>query len=207
MEVESNKSQMGSNRVAVFNEKKSPGGTDFRIKLDVVQRTFFASCWYLGTRESLAMWNAYSNKDSVAIKFNPGDLCQKILQESARLEHDDFTRMVHGKVEYFKLSPFDTTDMTIRNCGHRFRGFLKDESYKHEEEFRFLVFQSDLEKRYEYFEFPFQPLKKSDFEIITHPFMEDWKHNNIFQSLKNKGLERRLTRSAIPTRKGVFEVP
>jgi hypothetical protein len=187
--------------------KKASDPNDFRAKLDQVQRTFFASCWYCGTRESLAMWDAYSNNDSVAIKFNPTDLCQRMISLSSEIDHDDFTMMVHGKVDYFKITPFEPGDKTLRNCGHRFKGFLKDVSYKHEEEFRFLVFQSGEKKKYDYFEFPFGPLDECSFSIITHPSMEPWKYNNIYKILENKALEDRLARSDIPTRKVLFDIP
>jgi hypothetical protein len=179
----------------------------FQSNLEEIQKTYFASCWYLGVRESLAMWDTYSNKDSVALKFNPQQLCDTIINSCTKTDNPDFDIMVHGKVEYFKVSPFDANDMSIKNCGHRFKGFLKDLSYKHEEEFRFLLMQNNDEKTYSFFELSLDNLKNQDFQIITHPYMEPWKHSNIANILKMSGLEHKLVKSQIPTRQKVFDTP
>lgn len=179
----------------------------FKSGLEEIQQTYFASCWYLGVRESLAMWDTYSNKDSVAIKFNPADLCDTILASVKELENSDFDLMIHGKVEYFKISPFDPDDQSLKNACHRFKGFLKDLSYKHEEEFRFMVVQNNNKKKFSFFELSLKNLEKLDFCIVTHPYMEPWKYDNIYNILKTKGLEKKLIKSEIPTRRQVFDTP
>jgi hypothetical protein len=177
----------------------------FKSKLEEIQKTYFASCWYLGVRESLAMWDTYSNKDSVALKFKPNDLCESIITSCKKTGSEDFDTMIHGKVEYFKISPFDESDDSLRNCRHRFKGFLKDLSYKHEEEFRFLTIQNNYDKTYDFFELSLPNLQELDFYIVTHPYMEPWKHNNIFNILKSKGIEHKLKKSEVPTRRQVFD--
>lgn len=188
-------------------EEKQEIKERFKSNLEEVQKSYFASCWYLGVRESLAMWDTYSNKDSVAIKFNPSELCKNIIDSCARLESEDFDLMMHGKVEYFKISPYDPNDEGLKNCEHRFKGFLKDLSYKHEEEFRFLVKQVSDNKTFNFFELSLTNLEKMNFCILTHPYMEPWKYNNIYNILKAKGLEDKLMRSEIPTRRQVFDTP
>ncbi|MCW3112114.1 MAG: hypothetical protein JWR18_510 [Segetibacter sp.] len=188
-------------------EEKEEIKERFKSGLEEIQKTYFASCWYLGVRESLAMWDTYSNKDSVAMKFNPKELCNTIIDSCRRFDSKDFDLMVHGKVEYFKVSPFDPKDEGLKKAGHRFKGFLKDLSYKHEEEFRFLAVQNNNEKTYSFFELSLDNLQDLDFRIVTHPYMEPWKHNNIYNILKTKGLESKLTRSEIPTRRQVFDTP
>jgi hypothetical protein len=190
-----------------LEEEKVELKEQFKSKLEEIQKTYFASCWFLGVRESLAMWDAYSNKDSVAIKFNPQDLCTCIIDSCEKLDNPDFDLMVHGKVEYFKISPFDPNDEGLRNCGHKYKGFLKDLSYKHEEEFRFLVMQNNNDKTYNFFELSLKNLKDLNFSIVTHPQMEPWKYANIATILKSKGLEHMLTKSEIPTRREVFDTP
>jgi hypothetical protein len=190
-----------------LHEEKVEIKERFKSRLEEIQKRYFASCWYLGVRESLAMWDTYSNKDSVAIKFNPDDLCKCIVDSGAALENEDFKIMVHGKVEYFKISPYDSNDESIKNCGHKFKGFLKDLSYKHEEEFRFLVIQNHNGKTYNFFELSLNNLQNIDFSIVTHPHMEPWKHTNILEFLKTKGLEHKLVKSEIPTRREVFDTP
>jgi hypothetical protein len=177
----------------------------YRTYLERVQQRLFASCWFLGIRESLAMWESYSNDDSVALRFRPHDLCNIMISRFSTIVEKDFTVMVHGKVEYFKLAPFDPNDVSLKNSGHKYTGFLKDLSYKHEEEFRFLLMQAHQKKQYCYFEFSPGTLKELNFDIIAHPYMEEWKFRNIFNILKNTGLENKLVKSEIPTRRQIFE--
>jgi len=191
------------NKVLQDDEKKE-GYRDF---LEKVQQRLFASCWFLGDRESLAMWETYSTSDSVALRFKPNLLCDLMIKRFTETQEEDFNVMVHGKVEYFKLSPFDANDTDLKNCSHKFTGFLKDLSYKHEEEFRFLLIQHNQKKHYEFYEFSPGSLKDLDFTIITHPYMEDWKFKNIYNILKNNGLEDKLVKSAILTRKQIFDTP
>jgi hypothetical protein len=153
------------------------------------------------------MWDTYSNKDSVALKFKPHDLCKTIIESCRRNDAGPFDIMIHGKVEYFKISPFDASDNSLKNCSHRFKGFLKDLSYGHEEEFRFLTIQNNNDKTYSFFELSLMNIQKLDFYIVTHPYMEDWKYDNIFKILKSKGLEHKLVKSEIPTRRQVFDTP
>jgi hypothetical protein len=194
------------------DDHQNPQGTQngeehpFSNYLRKVQRKLFASCWFLGNRESLAMWETYSNRDSVALRFKPQHLCDLMSNSFAALDMPDFEAMVHGKVEYFKLSPFDVADTSLKNCGHKYSGFAKDLSYKHEEEFRFLLIQNKETDHHEFYEFSPGPISQLDFDIITHPYMEDWKFNNICLVLKNKAMEEKLVRSQIPTRKQVFPV-
>lgn len=190
-----------------ITEEKADIKEKFKSGLEEIQKTFFASCWYLGVRESLAMWDTYSNKNSVAIKFKPKELCNAIIDACKNADAKDFNLMVHGKVEYFKISPFDPNDEGLKNAGHRFKGFLKDLSYKHEEEFRFIVTQNNNDKTYSFFELSLPNIHEFDFHIVTHPYMEPWKHNNICNILKWKGLENKLMKSEIPTREQVFDMP
>ena len=37
--------------------------------MTTTQKTQYASCWFLGDRESNAMWKLYSQKDGVVLKF------------------------------------------------------------------------------------------------------------------------------------------
>lgn len=190
------------NKVLQDDDKKQ----HYRNYLEKVQSKLFASCWFLGVRESLAMWETYSNNDSVALRFKPNDLCHTMITRFSNVVEKDFAVMSHGKVEYFKLSPFDANDESLKNSQHKFSGFIKDLSYKHEEEFRFLLIQENVEKQYEFYEFSPGPLAELQFDIITHPYMESWKFNNISNILKNNGLQDKLMKSEIPTRRQIFEI-
>ena len=39
----------------------------YDIKITELQRSQFVNCWFKSSRESVGMWNLYSNSDSVAI--------------------------------------------------------------------------------------------------------------------------------------------
>ncbi|WP_207493559.1 hypothetical protein [Aridibaculum aurantiacum] len=169
--------------------------------LQEVQQTLFASCWFLGVRESQAMWETYSNSDSVALRFKPHHLCDVMINNFRNIEDSEFEAMVHGPVEYYKISPFDPADEGLKNCGHKYTGFLKDISYKHEEEFRFLLMRTEDTRHCEFFEFCPGALKDLEFDVISHPNMQGWKYNNIYNILETKGLEDRLLKSQVPTRR------
>jgi hypothetical protein len=137
------------------------------------QKNLFACCWYMGEKESVAMWNLYSNADSVAIRFDANQLIG-ILAEIAKKEDKHFTRMQYGSVEYADLAATENLDSCI--------GFLKDDSFSHEQEFRFMAERNADDDTVEY-ELNIGDLKKIDFTIISHPKMEEWKIRNILNVL------------------------
>jgi hypothetical protein len=160
------------------------------------QQLIYASCWFLGDSESMAMWETHSNPDSVALKFNARQLIDLILCNAENLQSEVFTELTYGKVDYIKL--FELTNKELEKYNHEFIGFLKDKSYKHEEEFRFIVTQAaELKKEFRGFDLPSGSLRELEFEIITHPRMESWKHENLQKVLKNFSVEKKLRRSQV----------
>ena len=160
------------------------------------QQLMYASCWFLGDSESMAMWETHSNPDSVALRFNARLLIDLILRNAEQLQSDDFTELTYGKVDYVKL--FQLNNVELEKYNHEFIGFLKDKSYKHEEEFRFIITPSSgLNKEFRGFDLPAGSLREIDFQIITHPRMESWKHENLQAVLRNFSLENKLRRSQV----------
>ena len=93
---------------------------------------------------------------------------------------------------------FELSKDELEKFNHEFVGFFKDKSYKHEEEFRFIVTQSpDLQKELRGFDLPVGALREIGFEIVTHPKMETWKHKNLLKVLANFSLEKKLKRSQV----------
>ncbi len=168
-------------------------------KLQHIQQYMYASCWFLGDNESMAMWETHSNPDSVAINFPASELTQLITRRAKKLKSEQFPTLCYGKVDYLKMMPFD--EGAMRKRAHQIIGFLKDKSYKHEEEFRFIVIQKGQDQPLRGFDLPIGPLSKLPFEIITHPDMEDWKFENLSAVLKNFKMEKKLRKSDIVTRK------
>jgi hypothetical protein len=69
------------------------------------QRTQYASCWYLSSRESRAMWDLYSDLGSVAIRFEAKYLIQ-LLKDQAKIETNrNYSYMTIGNVVYSELYP------------------------------------------------------------------------------------------------------
>jgi hypothetical protein len=165
-----------------------------------LQQHVYASCWFLGDTESMAMWETHSNPDSVALEFKANHLVKLVLTEAKKLKSGKFPALFHGKVDYIKISQVDRRN--LRKANQQVIGFFKDKSYKHEEEFRFIVTQSKNERRtFRGFDLPLGSLREVDFNIITHPEMETWKHDNLKTVLGNFVLQEKLLRSAIIKRK------
>ena len=55
-------------------KKLSKEMQDRITNIKAIQRSSFVSCWFLGKRESMAMWNLYSNTDGVAVKVSAASL-------------------------------------------------------------------------------------------------------------------------------------
>jgi hypothetical protein len=139
------------------------------------QKNLFACCWYMGEKESVAMWNLYSNADSVAIRFKATQLIE-LLSSMAERDDQHFAEMQYGTVEYADLA---TTGKALQpGCV----GFLKDDSFRHEQEFRFMAQRNAEDDVLEY-EVCIGDLKKIDFAVISHPKMEEWKIRNILNVL------------------------
>lgn len=178
-------------------EGEQPAEQKFNHRdLQEQQQLMYASCWFLGDSESMAMWETHSNPDSVALQFNARSLIDLILRNAENFQSDDFTELTYGKVDYTKL--FQLNNQEFEKHNHEFVGFLKDKSYKHEEEFRFIVTQSaELKKEFRGFDLPAGSLRELDFYIFTHPKMESWKHKNLHKVLQSFSLEKKLKRSQV----------
>jgi hypothetical protein len=161
---------------------------ELATKYQELQKNLFACCWYMGNKESVAMWNLYSNRDSVAIRFDARELID-IIHKTA-MEDDDNSEMQYGCVEYADLSGID--DLLNKNC----IGFLKDDSFMHEQEFRFLTEKIFNDDALEY-ELHLGDLKKVDFTILSHPKMEEWKIRNILHVLSCYDLSEKFQPSEL----------
>jgi hypothetical protein len=149
--------------------------TDLAKQYSQQQENLFACCWYRGEKESVAMWNLYSNADSVAIRFNAHKLIE-LIESIANKGDQHFDKMQYGNVEYADLSAEGN------NINDDSIGFIKDVSFSHEQEFRFMAERKAKDDAFEY-ELCLGDLKKIDFSIIAHPKMEEWKIRNILNVL------------------------
>ena len=163
------------------------------------QKGRFACCWYMGKKESVAMWNLYSNSDSVAIRF-PANLLIDIVRESASREDQHFKKLQYGVVEYADLS--SANHPVDENC----TGFLKDDSFRHEQEFRFMAERKTDDDELGY-ELCLGDLKQIDFRIISHPKMEEWKIRNILNVLSCYDLSEKFLPSALALKNNFSQSP
>ncbi len=162
------------------------------------QQTQFASCWFLGDRESLAMWKLYSRKEGVAIKFKARQLIDTLVTAARNYTSSAFHIMYLGQVAYKNIWPFDP----LENFDGQFNGLNKDRSYLHENEFRFVSVVPITEKaKHNNFTLPIGELNTFDFKIITNPFMEKYEMENLKTLLGKYELENYLIPSRMEIRK------
>ena len=164
------------------------------------QQTQFASSWIRSNRESMAMWNIYSNADSVALKINGRaliDYLEKNLELNAHLMPKN--KFLTGNISYFRLNPLDRFENPKLGP---YSAFKKDVCYSFENEYRLLIV-TPIGKAKENPERLGLPITKNLFELITvvyHPQMEPWKKANIanvcevfgFKKPENAATEIRL---------------
>jgi hypothetical protein len=168
------------------------------IKLS--QTTRFANCWFYGKKESIAMWDLYSNSDSIVIRYKPEELINIIKISAEAYIHCNFKKFMYGKVEYIDIWPFKPypTD----DVGIKYTAYKKDKSYEHEKEFRFIAgVPISAAGIYDKFELPLGDIEKDNFKIIANPKMEEWKFNNLKKILKNYSLSDKLEKSSIKIKK------
>ncbi len=161
------------------------------------QQAQFANCWFLGNKESIAMWKLYSQKDGVAIKFNARQLTDTIIATAESYTNTDFSYLLYGPVKYKNIWPFDLHE----TFNDKFNALKKDKSYAHENEFRFIVVVPD-DKRgvHQNFVLPIGELASYDLEIVTNPYMAKWEIENLKKLLEKFGLEKKLTSSKMEIR-------
>lgn len=168
----------------VKRNKKESGRKE--LPLATRQKKYFLSCWLIHHRESVAMWNSYSDSDGIALKIDASKLINAITQESfVQNDIEKMKTLYHGGIVYKDF--FDPKHRMQFKEEIDIIGFQKDESFAHEKEYRFLIKQ-DLHN-YKNDEVAFVKLKlenfkKLKFDLVFHPKMESWKKENIKSVLK-----------------------
>lgn len=161
------------------------------------QKSQYASCWFSSSFESLAMWNIYSNRTGLALKFPTSQLIDKVETSGRNIVDETFKKMYFGSVEYLRLSPFNFEE----KFNKKFNGLKKDVSYSYENEFRFVVC-ADLprDNNPESFKLEIQGLGELDFDIVVSPYISNWQFEVIKKLLKFYSLDERLKKSVIQVR-------
>lgn len=182
------------NKYLLQGETKIFGRID---KILQIQSTHYVSCWFYEQRESMAMWNLYSNPDGVALKISFGKL-KKYLKPNPNetIIKDYFC----GKVDYQDFrnqNPYSNNGLSkLGKVSLR-----KDVSFSHEKEIRFVI-KTDVAKNNLKLGIESQQinLKELDIKIVCHPKMPEWKKENIRQLLKGIKLLNSFSESEIKLR-------
>jgi hypothetical protein len=161
------------------------------------QEKNYSSCWYLNNYESVAMWQLYSNPDSVAIRIAYSDLSNEILNKNFKLPEFDYAGIKLGCVKYYNFSDIGEIVTILNN--NNVQGFVKDLSFQHEQEFRIILRTQENERlRTERINMirkandsrirgidpkviymDFDNFTKMNFEIIFHPQACPWHMESI----------------------------
>lgn len=151
------------------------------LQIDVRQKRIFASCWFSGARESVAMWNLYASERGVAVRIRVGDLLGAFNSDNLIFDTpDDIGAIYHGRVAYKNF--FDYGDIERFKDETRVIGFQKDLSFEHEKEYRFLVRQRYGDQSDDFLPFVqigLDNFSALPFEILSHPRMAPWQRVNI----------------------------
>lgn len=166
-------------------------GTNKHIKNQVRQYT---NCWFLCERESMAMWNLYSNEDSVAVKIDFQIAKNQFTEAFQELvaENGNRIEVVGGQVKYLNLNPFD---LKTEKQNLEYSAMKKDTSYSHEKEYRFLIYTNPLDNQPFSFEVPIN-IDKLQLTIVTHPRMSNWKFKNLENLIKLSKVKVDLVKSS-----------
>jgi hypothetical protein len=184
-------------------------------EISKTQEFNFANCWVISKShsESVAMWNLYSQPNSVAIKIKYKDF-KSLLQKNG-LNPTTTTResdIICSPVRYIDFQNSNQEQQKIK--GIRDSVFFKDISFKHEAEFRIIIREQPYEKppikyrppvpkrviEYKYNEKVNYPginmelinFDDYPFEVIHHPKSQDWAKENVAKILGLSNLDLKL---------------
>lgn len=114
-----------------------------RIKyLNTIQSDFFANCFYSSNSESEAMWNVYGVNIGAAIQFDFNQIFEIISNYSENVIKDSFN-LIYGYLDYELFLDYQVL-FNINNGKYVFNPFLKNETHRYEQEYRFIFKKSGL---------------------------------------------------------------
>ena len=129
----------------------------------------------------MAMWDLYSNKESVAICIEGRNLIE-YFKNQIQLNPNSYKNHLFycGEVCYLPINPFD---FFADKKPPDYSAFVKDKSYEHESEYRFLIVSpGNMDDRNpNSIELDLTMNLFDKIRIFTHPKMEDWKFRNLVE--------------------------
>lgn len=165
-----------------------------------IQRFNFASCWVIGKKqtESVAMWNLYSDPKSIAIRIKYSDFKNNLLENGYRTDGVE-KELICSSVNYIDFQ--DSSKISELKFNLTDSVFLKDISFKHENEFRIVAKETprkiphiqyktyisnchienlhNSNHNYSGINVELENFENYNFEIVHHPKSTDWTKKNI----------------------------
>ena len=149
-------------------------------EIEASQKSQFVDCWVKRDRESMAMWDLYSNPESLAIFIN-GKNFIKNLQDLIKTQEEILPKHYFfvGSIFYDKINPpayFDKIDKP-----NRLNSFKKDICFSHEEEYRLVISSPKdmIEENPTFHKLNLYDTFLEDIVIVCHPKMQKWQFKNI----------------------------
>jgi hypothetical protein len=182
------------------NRKVSPELRKRINTINGIQKSSYVSCWFQSSRESMAMWNLYSNPDGVAIRISAQTLITQVREASEIMDSKGISSIYCGKVFYqdFKLIDLEEGNEEMRLSKVAFR---KDKSYDHENEFRFVIRTNSTMEEKPFIPLELEKLYEIRITVICHPLMDEWKKENVAYLLEAHGMNYRIKESEITLRR------
>ncbi len=162
------------------------------------QKRYFATCWFSGIRESVGMWNLYSNSSSIALKIPINTFLS--IWKDANLNFSTAEKWVDRIYinQIFYKDYFNAQDVDKFKEETKIIGFQKDDCYEHEKEVRILIKvkgKVDGKKGailYKETPLPFIKIKVLNIkaikmQILFHPLMANWQKENIRNLISEYG--------------------
>lgn len=164
-----------------INNGKEQTLKDYEVESLNRQKTQFINCWLRSQRESVAMWDLYSNRDSVAIRGDARELID-YFKQNLELQPHYYPKyeFIAGSITYMWLNPVDL-HKNFKVTLPRYSSFKKDVAFDHEKEFRFLIAtpSDNAESNPNFLRHDLTQNFFDLIQVVSHPEMEDWKFENL----------------------------
>lgn len=193
-----------TNELQIAESSRSHKKSDLNTELNTLknmQRIIYASCFYASNEESIAMWKLYTGVQGVAIRFHSFELYKNMRKVHSQALGDKMD-LGGNKMDYINLlnTNHDKEDGSIKKLNQSYSPYNKDVSYKHENEYRFILvshtpsivgtevktLKIDLDEKY--------------IDFIVSPDTENWRKELLNQLISENGFNKVVKSSDIVTR-------
>lgn len=179
------------------------------LNLEKRQKLYYACCWYSAERESIAMWDLYSDPSSIGLRLSYNNFIKLFCPD--KLIFKPTKKLINyyyiNKISYKNyLNIKDVEDFKDET---KVIGFQKDKSFEHEKEVRVLLKcrngvyeKNDFNSISDYEFFKVKPLhfQEIPFRVIFNPKMKASEKSNIKKLLKMYDLTNFKCKSSELTR-------